>query len=70
MSSSDVEVTQFQKGDRVRVMIGIDRNRCGEIVHVGGEVGTYYGLLLDDHPRALGYCQYELEPENENSKNT
>lgn len=66
--SSLMEVARFKAGDRVRVKRGmsVDSGRCGRIVHVGGEVGTYYGLLLDAHPHALGYCDYELEPENEN----
>lgn len=51
----------FKTTDRVRVKFGTDRGHYGTVISVGGDDGTYYGVKLDCHDKAMGYSEYELD---------
>ena len=58
--ASDANV-QFSIGDRVRVKFGRDRGYYGTVRYVGGDDGSYLGVMLDCHESQMGYSNYELE---------
>ena len=58
-------MSKFKEGDRVRIKFGCDRGKYGTISHIGGDDGTYYGVVLDCHPNDVGYSEYELAAEDQ-----
>lgn len=62
-SREDAKVGQFKMWDRVRIKFGSQRGCCGRIEFIGGDDGTYYGVLLDADTKPVGYSEYELERE-------
>lgn len=61
MNSQPVGKGRFAKGGRVRIKFGANRGCYGTIVHVGGDDGTYYGVMLDADTVPIGYSDYELD---------
>ena len=52
---------RFVMWDRVRIKFGASRGQYGTIRYVGGDDGTYYGVMLDCDTTEVGYSDYELE---------
>lgn len=52
---------RFALHDRVRIKFGANRGCYGTIRYIGGDDGTYYGVMLDTDTVQVGYSDYELE---------
>ena len=61
MNTIPVEKGRFALWDRVRVKFGSARGCYGTIRYIGGDDGTYYGVMLDTDTQQVGYSDYELE---------
>lgn len=61
MNEKPVGKGRFARGDRVRVKLGIHRGNYGTVRYVGGDDGTFYGVMLDTKVDEIGYFDDELE---------
>jgi len=61
MNTKPVGKGRFALWDRVRIKFGSSRGHYGTIWYVGGDDGTYYGVMLDADTVQVGYSDYELE---------